>query len=537
MRVLERKVVPPHAIRTIEGLRDTGYEFNTAMADIIDNSIAANAHKINISINMDYIGNITIYIVDNGSGMNADGLEGAMTYGSPQRENQKSLGKFGLGLKTASTAFCRSLSVTTRDSGDSTINKARWDLDYVATAEDWELLILDPDEEEIQMLNDVTNNSSGTIVTWEKVDRLLKNYQDPSGSHARRALEKVVAHLKTHIAMVYQRFLDHNFIDAPNVVIELNNEVIEAWDPFCVQEAGTELVAERTQPALIGDKETSFTVKAYVLPRKEEFTSEQSWKKARLSNDLQGFYVYRENRLIHYGNWLGMYTNEPHSTLLRVEFSFDYLMDEAFKVDIKKSSIALDTELYNLLKEQFLPAPRRAANERYRKGQKKSAKKVSKGAHDTSNKGIGSRENELKMSDLEVKNKQSNEVEVTNKNGKVLIKLPILEPSKEEELYVAPVDSLEDGLLWEPALIETNHAVRINTNHDYYNKVYLPNLNSGVTIQGMDSLLWALSEAELGTISEDTKYHLKELRYQVSRILRRLVEDLPEPQLEENEEG
>jgi len=90
MKVLERKVVPPHAIRTIEGLRDTGYEFNTAIADILDNSIAANATNINLSIDMDFMGSITIYIVDNGIGMNEMGLEEAMTYGSPQRANLKS---------------------------------------------------------------------------------------------------------------------------------------------------------------------------------------------------------------------------------------------------------------------------------------------------------------------------------------------------------------------------------------------------------------------------------------------------------------
>ncbi|WP_088034865.1 ATP-binding protein [Evansella clarkii] len=536
MNVLRGKVVPPHAIRTIEGLRDTGYEFNTAMADIIDNSIAAHAKEIQITIEMDFLGDTSIFIADNGIGMDEKGLELAMTYGSPQRENKKSLGKFGLGLKTASTAFCRSLSVTTRNSAESPIYKARWDLDHVADADDWELLFLDPHEEEVKMLNEISEKGSGTIVTWEKIDRLLKDYADPAGPHARRALDKVVDQLREHVAMVYQRFLDTDFEDAPNVCIKINNEMVEAWDPFCTDEPTTELVAKEVQPVEFEDgTKTAFSVKAYVLPRKEEFSSEEAHKQAKLSNDLQGFYVYRENRLIHFGNWLGMNSSEPHYTLLRVEFSFEYLLDEAFNVDIKKSRISLNSELYNYLKEQFLPAPRRAANERYRKGQKKSVKKASKGAHETSNKGIGSREKELQMSNLIVKNKGENDVEVTNKKGKVRIKLPILEPAKEEELYVSPVESLEDGLLWEPALIDMNHAVRINTNHAYYHKVYLPNLISGVTIQGMDSLLWALSEAELGTVSEDTKYHLRELRYEVSRILRRLVEDLPEPELDRNE--
>lgn len=535
MTTINKKVLPPDAVRTIEGLRDTGYEFNTAMADIIDNSIAANANLIEVTIEMDYIGDLIVKIADNGSGMSEHGLEAAMTYGSPQRKVQKSLGKFGLGLKTASTAFCRKLSVITRDSEVSNIYKACWDLDYVASVQDWELLLQSPSLEELEMLEDVTQNSSGTIVIWENIDRLLKDYQDRTGIHARRALEKTVQNLKEHVALIYNRFLDENYFEAPNVTIKINNEKIEAWDPFCKNETNTKLVAEKTRFVEFEDGTgTSFTVNAYVLPRAPEFSSEEAKKRAKLSNDMQGFYVYRENRLINYGNWMGMYANEPHGTLLRVEFSFDYLMDDAFHVDIKKSKISLDGELYNWFRGEFLPGPRRAADERSRTGKRENIKKISKDAHDVSNKGISYREKELKMSTIEVTNKTNSDVEITNRKGKMKIKLPIMEPAKEGELYVAPVESIEDGLLWEPALIDTHNAVRVNTNHPYYHKVYIPNLNSGVTIQGLDSLLWALGEAELGTISEDTRYHIKELRYEVSRILRRLVEDLPDPGLENN---
>lgn len=531
-RVMKKLVVPPHATRTIEGLRDTGYEFNTAMADIIDNSIAAGATLVDIRIEMDYIGDISIYIADNGTGMHEQGLVDAMTYGSPERPNPASLGKFGLGLKTASTAFCRCLSVTTRASESSPIIKARWDLDHVAKANDWELLFPDPDDIEIELLDDVSEGKSGTVVTWEKVDRLLKNYHDKAGTHARRAFEKAKENLIDHVSMVYQRFLDENYTDAPNVKIKIAGEYIEPWDPFCKTEPETQLVGECVQDAEFEDgSKTAFTVRAFVLPRGEQFSNEEAKKKAKLSNDLQGFYVYRENRLIHHGDWMGMFSNEPHSTLLRIEFSFDHNMDDAFNVDIKKSRIMLNNDLYNWLKSQFLPAPRRAANQRYRKGVSSDVTRAAKGAHDASNVGIGSREKDVQISKIEVTDQDSNEVKVTNKKGSVRIKLPVLEPAKEGELFVSPVDSLEDGLLWEPCLIDKHHAVRINTNHPYYHKVYIPNLSSGVTIQGMDSLLWAICEAELGTINEVTEYHLKELRYEVSRILRRLVEDLPEPEI------
>jgi len=525
--------VQPDATRMIEGLRDTGYKFNTAMADIIDNSIAAGATLVDIRIIMDYIGEISVYIIDNGSGMDEDGLINAMRYGSNERPDRRSLGKFGLGLKTASTAFCRSLSVTSRSIKGGAVLKARWDLDHVSKIQKWQLLFLDADQDEIKLLEEVTGGGSGTIVTWEKVDRVLKTYSDQGGTYARRALERIQDNLEEHISMVFQRFLDHRYTGVNNVTIRLNEKEIEAWDPFCSQELYTEIVAEREQEVELPDEQTttSFLIKAYVIPRKEQFSSEEAAKRAKLTNDRQGFYVYRENRLIHSGDWLGMFRNEPHGTLLRVEFSFDHTLDDAFNVDIKKSNILLNDDLYNWLKDQFLPAPRRAADDRYRKGVNKGVGKVAKGAHDGSNAGIGAKEKAVQMANIEVTDEANNEVEVINKKGKFKITLPLIEPAKEGEVHVAAVDSVDDGLLWEPCLIDKHHAVRINTSHPYYHKVYVPNLSSGVTIQGMDALLWAICEAELGTINEDTKYYIKELRYEVSRLLRKLVEDLPDPVL------
>jgi hypothetical protein len=531
---MRTKTLPPRATRMIEGLRDTGYEFNTAMADIIDNSIAAKASLVEVEILMDFTGDITIYIADNGCGMNEQGLEDAMTYGSLERPDPSSLGKFGLGLKTASTAFCRCLSVTTRQ-GAEQIFKARWDLDYICDiAKDWELQFPGVEPHEQEMLERVSGGNSGTIVTWQQVDRLIKNYSDQAGTHARKALEKITESLREHVAMVFQRFLDKDYTEAPNVVIRIDGKDVLAWDPFCKLEPETKVVAEKKQTVQIDNEgaTTSFEIKAFVLPRKEEFSSEEAWKTSRLNNDTQGFYIYRENRLIHYGDWLGMFRNEPHGTLLRIEFSFDHTLDDAFNVDIKKSRIMLNGELYNWLKERFLPAPRRAADERYRKGVNSNVTKVAKkGPHDGSNVGIGSREKEVHISKVEVKDPEKNEVEVTNKKGRFTIKIPVVDPVKEGELFVQPVESIDEGMLWEPCIIGQHHAVRINTKHVYYHKVYVPNLSSGVTVQGMDSLLWALCEAELGTINESTKYHLKELRYEVSRILRRLVEDLPDPEI------
>jgi hypothetical protein len=291
------------------------------------------------------------------------------------------------------------------------------------------------------------------------------------------------------------------------------------------------MVAEDTREVEMSDgRKASFRIRAFVLPRREQFSSTQAASKARLGNQTQGIYIYRENRLIHPADWLGMFSKEPHLTLLRVEFSFDHTLDEAFQVDIKKSRIVLNETLYDWVLDQFLPAPRNAANDRYRKGQRRDVEKQAKDAHVDSNANIGDKEQDVTLAEIRVTDPSRDEVQITNKNGEVRLRLRIGTAPPNGQIFVQPVDGIDDGLLWEPALVNGHHSVRVNTGHPYYHKVYVPNHRSGVTMQGMDALLWALVEAELGTVSEKTKNHMQELRFEVSRLLRKLVEDLPEPE-------
>ncbi len=533
-------ILPPDPSGLIEGLRDTGYDFDTALADVVDNSIDAAATRIVIRTRMDTGGAISVTVADNGHGMDTPDLLNAMTYGTSGKKGKGTLGKFGLGLKTASTAFCRRLSVVTRAQASGEVLKATWDLDHVVQAGKWEILIDVPTADEIELLDEAATNAPGTLVLWEKVDRLLKNYGNPGGAHARTALRKIADGFHEHAAMVYQRFLDPTDARAKTLSMKINDEAVSAFDPFCAATTGADVVASATKEVDLGEgidlargKGAAFTIKATVLPRREEFPSPDAAKAARLENATQGIYVYRENRLIHAHDWLGMFTKEPHYTLLRVEFSFDHKMDEAFQVDIKKSRILLRDELYDWILEKFLPAPRRAAEERYRKGERKKAQARAKSAHSSSNSAIAPREEELRTAEVTVTNAATGEVEIRNRQGVFTIRMPVTTAAEPGAVIIQPVASIDDGLLWEPCIIDGHHGVRINTGHAYYHKVYVPNLSSGVTIQGMDSLLWALSEAELGATTDTTRKHFKELRFEISRLLRTLVEDLPDPVLEE----
>src|SRR5579862_5518279 len=528
----QSKILPPDPSRLIEGLRDTGYEFNTALADIIDNSIDAKATKVRVWIRMDVDGEVAVSVTDNGHGMDEAALLNAMTYGAKSKKDKSCLGKFGLGLKTASTAFCRRLSVVTRASQRGPVLKATWDLDHVEKKKEWEVLIDKPTKHETELLDEAADGGPGTLVLWEKVDRLLKDYENPSGGPARSALKHVAEDFQDHAAMVYQRFLDPNDKRARTFEMIINDAAVEPWDPFCRKNDNGEAVAEKKVPVELSDGGTAeFDIRAVVLPRREEFDSPAAAKAARLENQTQGIYVYRENRLIHPADWLGMFSKEPHFSLLRVEFSFDHHLDDAFQVDIKKSRILLKDELYNWVLSKFLPGPRRAAEERYRKGEKKKAQEKAKNAHASSNAAISAKEDDLKLADVTVKDAAKGEVEIKNKQGTFRIKMPVSSAAHKGEVNVQPVPSIDDGLLWEPCIIDGHHGVRINTGHAYYYKVYVPNLASGVTIQGMDSLLWALSEAEIGATTDTTRKHFKELRFEIARLLRNLVDDLPDPDM------
>lgn len=196
----------PDPERIVNGLRDTGYNFNTAIADIVDNSIAANANIVRINVILDPDMKVKVYISDNGIGMNEVGLKNAMRYGSKAREEKNSLGKFGLGLKTASTAFCRKLSVISRSEEDSTIRKVQWDLDYIGSKGAWLLQFPPLDIDEEDEFEDVTKGGHGTLVVWDNIDRLMKDYK--SFKAAQKGLESILDKLRFHLSMVFQRFLD-----------------------------------------------------------------------------------------------------------------------------------------------------------------------------------------------------------------------------------------------------------------------------------------------------------------------------------------
>lgn len=519
----------PDPVRITESLRDTGYVLNTAVADIVDNSIAANASKIAVELVQDPLGRIRFSVCDNGHGMDRAGLVNALRYGSDHRDDPSSLGKFGLGLKTASTAFARRIRVTSRqESGPIAV--AVWDLDRVHEI-GWQVEVSDmvlPQDR--QLLEEYSSKGSGTVVRWESVDRVIKEYKDPTGARAKAALSKAVASLGEHLSLVFQRFLDPDDLRVPTVEIYLNGELLKPFDPFAF---GAECLLDDEQTIEAPNGESQLRLRAFVLPRRAELQArlgEDAPDEARLYNTYQGIYVYRENRLIHGPDWLGFWNQEPHYTLARVELSFDHMLDEAFQIDLKKSRISLDTALSEYV-AKALSGPRREASLRYRDGERSKVKSLDdKEIHGPSNATIEDKSRTLSKPQLQSTNQTSGKAEILNARGRLVVDYV---PSDDQRVYLEAVPTLDDGQLYRPAYIGQNLGVQISKSHSFYEKVYVPHRRAGATIQALDSLLWALAAAEYKVSDEATLAVFEDIRYDVSRTLRKLVEDLPDPELDD----
>lgn len=528
-RVTAEVELPPDAARTIEGLRDTGYEFATAVADIVDNSIEAGATNVDINVERGQDGQFMVTIADNGSGMSAADLINAMRYGSRARPSPSSLGKFGLGLKTASTAMCRRLSVLTRTSGDEEPSMAEWDLDLVASTDRWLLRQPRPTPGEMGILDRTARGGSGTVVFWRRVDRMLpERVQLRSARKVEGALKRQLDDLEAHLELTYCRFL----VDGgprQTVRMTLNGKQVLAWNPFA-EDYGAECLYDQNIPFTVstegGDANGgSFRLRAFVLPPQAVATPAQKTG-IRYSTNSQGFYVFRENRVISHGGWLKMARVEPHFSLLRVDLSFTHELDDALHIDVKKSHIELHPELREYIARE-IAGPRRVAEQSARRNERQALTQSGVNDHAVSNNVISQRGPGLSQSTVELD--PNGWTTVHNARGHVTIELPVI--SSPAGPHVVVQESLDDGLLWRPGINDKKKAVLLNAGHDFYRKVYLAAKAAPVTAQGLDFLLWALAEAELAAITDDEVEHMAYVRREVSRIVRELSKDLPEQSL------
>jgi hypothetical protein len=322
----------PNAASLIQSLRDIGYSCETALADILDNSITAGARRIEVLTDLS-ASEPAVGILDDGGGMTAEELVEAMRPGSRNPLDDRAsedLGRFGLGLKSASFSQCKRLTVLTRKAG--VVAGATWDLDVVARTNRWEIELHD------SLMDQPWSDrliGDGTLVLWQNLDRLGGGIE---GNDAGRAahINRVIAQAERHLRLVFHRFMSE---DRPPLELWLNGRRLQPVDPFGRCFAGHQ--ADRVDRLDMADGSVEF--QCFTLPH-HKTVSKAEW------DDLggpeghlrsQGFYVYRGRRLIITGSWLGLARQTELTKLCRIRVDIPNTMDSDWKIDVKKASAQL----------------------------------------------------------------------------------------------------------------------------------------------------------------------------------------------------
>lgn len=336
------KTIIPPATSLLKGLRAIGYSFSTAVADIIDNSITAQAK--NIKLYFDPLDENPYFLIfDDGYGMNYQELENAMLFGSNRDDKidcEEDLGRFGLGLKSASLSQCKRFIVVSKKFGR--IHAMSYDIDLIEHTNSWDLEILTTDEiKKIPYVDELEKLNSGTIVIWNKFDKLISE----SGNNFEIAFRNNVSDMKKHIEYVFHRFYG-------DVKIYLNEKRIEKRDPFL--ESSLKGQHGRITQIKVNNCSRQIEVIPHTLPYANTLTQEE---KALLGNpksiyDEQGFYIYRNKRLIYWGNWMHMGYKSELNKLARIQVDIPSDLDEMWMLDVKKSS----AKIPEIIKEQIRSA-------------------------------------------------------------------------------------------------------------------------------------------------------------------------------------
>lgn len=323
---------PPAASALMESTRCIGYSFESALADIIDNSISAKAENVWItSLPED---DPFVSILDDGEGLTEAELQEAMRYGTDPGAERSSddLGRFGLGMKMASLSQCRVLTVVSKIGED--IAACRWDLDRVIQTNQWTLQILERSElAELPQLSELEKLDHGTLVVWQKLDKLIERSVD-----VQETMTHTLKNCRDHLSLVFHRFMDSN---VRPLKIFMNGGRLEPFDPFL----SNNTLTAKMQEQVVEIQGQIIRIKPFILPPESKLTPADIHKMGgNIQRNLQGFWVYRNKRLIIPGTWFRLSRSRELTKLARVMVDIPNTLDSIWDIDVKKSSATVPAQ-------------------------------------------------------------------------------------------------------------------------------------------------------------------------------------------------
>ena len=537
----------PGAKRTTSALKDLGYDINSAVADILDNSISrGGARNVFIDFKKNNSGKFRLIIADDGCGMSAEILEEAMRIGSSNDTySSKDLSKYGMGLKTASMSQAQLITVISKMKSIKETAFA-WDLNYVYKTNNWEIFKLDSNEihnlksqirnNGYNYLNNLLIEESWTVVLWEELRDFEKNYASyQSDLRAENYYNRVVDSLNKYLSLVFHRFLDGEN-SASKTKIYLNNKKLQPLDPFCRNEKHTiELeLSNKNGNFIINKDDNPIVIKRYILPtnpKKEgefKFSSIEAWEEAsgtKSWNDSQGYYVYRNNRLINWGGWFKTKNKDEHDKLARASIDLTTEHDYLFPLDVKKTKILFPEELINHLKDNVNSKFIADAKRRYNGSEKNKAEVINK-----------VRENTKKVSHLAaelvktnnisvVEGGKNNQLIITNENGQKISEdmgYKMLEAGTK----IISISFGDSSLLWKMVPNPHNEfQVIVNSDHPFYNIVYGDAEKDKKITAIMDAFLFTMSFIELKCINNNNELLFDQMKEVASTVLTKFIDE------------
>ncbi len=356
---------PPLPYETMAALRSIGYKFPQALADVVDNSIDAGSSEIKIQVlaDPDSAANSYVILMDDGAGMSHEQLVKAMTLGG-SNSSADSLGKFGMGMKTASLSQCERMLVGSLKDGD--FYGYAWDMDVLKKRGKWVLESVTRADFPAKVREHLKNVTSGTVVMWTR----LRAYKDKSAGVAARSLDNLVLDAQQYLSTVFHRFLSGE-LGARKVVITLNEDfILPAWDPYCRSEKQRKTLDKvLLKVETINGVAGTITFDPVVLPSQDGFSSARAFNLAggyNKWNDMQGFYFYRNNRLISFGGWDRLRAKDEKVKFLRVaiDYTVNKEMDEELAIDVSKESASIPDALRQKI-EKYLSQWIKVARDNY----------------------------------------------------------------------------------------------------------------------------------------------------------------------------
>ena len=340
----------PQADLLMGSMRSMGYSFEAAIADVIDNSVSAHAKNIRLLFPSDPLGVIAVGILDDGQGMSSSSLFEAMRYGSSSSETTREiddLGRFGLGLKSASLSQCRKLTVISKEKGKR-CSAFSWDYNLIQEEKKW--IVVEYDVEEITNLpyySEFSKQSSGTLVIWQDFDVIAKS----SDGQVFETLNELKDSVYGSVSLIFHRYLSSA---SDPLCMFLNNQKIKPQDPFLENHKKTTTKKERTIAIKDSEgKERQIKVKPFILPFATDLKESDKKLVGGIENlrAKQGFYVYRNRRLIIWGTWFGMKPRAELTKNARIRVDIPNTLDDIWSIDIKKQTAAIPKRIQNQLKE------------------------------------------------------------------------------------------------------------------------------------------------------------------------------------------